>query len=128
MNDDYAYINNDLDKLANIEAQLDVLRLQRQELIDTVLTDEIKQQIEDINTEFDTQSLAAEQNAQQLRERIKEDVLEHGGTVKGEFLQAVWNKARVSWDSHALKGYAAVHPEINQLRKIGNPSVTIRKV
>ena len=63
-----------------------------------------------------------------LTQEIKEAVLRIGNTVPGSFLQAVWNKGRTSWDSKALVGYAVSHPEINDLKKVGNPSITIRKV
>lgn len=63
-----------------------------------------------------------------LTQEIKEAVLKIGNTVPGSFLQAVWNKGRTSWDTKALVGYAVSHPELNGLKKVGNPSVSIRKV
>lgn len=61
------------------------------------------------------------------REReLKALVLESGASVKGNVVQAVFTKGRVSWDTRALDGYAAGHPEVAQFRKQGEPSVSIR--
>ena len=131
MNDhdeDYAYINQDLDDLAKVEAQLDLLALTKTELYDSLLTDDIKQRMAEIDAEYDGKIAAAELNIAQLRHEIRQGILEHGATVKGEFLMATWNKGRESWDTKALKGYAAAHPDVLQLKKTGNPSVTIRTI
>ena len=64
----------------------------------------------------------------ELREQIKAAVIANGATVKGSMYQAVYVKGRDSWDTKALDGYAAAHPEIIQFRTTGNPSVTIRSV
>ena len=49
-------------------------------------------------------------------------------SVKGKNLQAVFSKGRTSWDPKALIGYAVAHPEINEFKKVGKPSVSIREV
>ena len=131
MNDhdeDHSYISNDLDSLANTNAMLDELEKERDNKIDDCIPPEIHKRMAEIADEYDEKMMGAQIAVSKLRELIKQDVLEHGETVKGEHLQAVWNKGRTSWDTKALKGYAVVHPEINELRKTGDPSVTIRKV
>ena len=131
MNDhdeNYAYINQDLDELAEVEAQLDLLVLSKTELYDSLLTDDIKKRMAEIDAEFDDKIASAETGIVQLRNEIRQGVLELGSTVKGEFKMAVWNKPRTSWDTKALNGYAAAHPSLNDLRKTGEPSVTIRVV
>jgi len=49
-------------------------------------------------------------------------------SIKGEQLQAVFSKARTTWDGKKLEGYAVAHPEIEKLKKTGSPSVAIREV
>jgi hypothetical protein len=63
-----------------------------------------------------------------LREEIKADVLVHGGTIKGERFMAVFNKGRTSWDTERLEKYATAHPEVNEFKKVGEPSVSIRAI
>lgn len=61
-------------------------------------------------------------------ELITEAILAKKVSIKGEKLQAVFSKGRTAWDSKKLEGYALAHPELNELKKIGKPSVSIREV
>lgn len=63
-----------------------------------------------------------------MEKGIKESVLSIGEPVKGEFLQAIFIKGRVSWDTKGLDGYAVAHPEILIFKKTGEPSVSLKKV
>ena len=116
-----------LDALSEMQSQRSVIDLRKQEMIDSVLTPEIKQKVAEIEAEFSPQYPAVDENIARLTEQIKDAVLTEGATVSGEYLQAVWVKGRTSWDTKALEGYAAAHPEIMQFKAEGNPSVSIRK-
>ena len=70
----------------------------------------------------------AQANAAELENKVKSLVVEGGKTEKGERLQAVYTKGRVSWDTKAIDGYAISHPELFAFRKEGEPSVSIRAV
>ena len=48
-------------------------------------------------------------------------------SVKGARLMAVWNKGRVSWDGKKLDGMRALIPQLNEARKVADPTVTIRE-
>ena len=61
-----------------------------------------------------------------LESEIKRLVVDHGQSVRGASLQAVYSKPRVTWDSKALDGFALNHPELFAFRKEGSPSVSIR--
>lgn len=115
-----------LDRLAEYHAQRDLLILDKQKAIDSILTPDVKKQIADVEAEFNDKAAAVVENISALEEGIKQDVLGEGETVKGLRLQAVWSKGRVSWDDKALTGYAKAHPELNEFRKQGDPSVSIR--
>jgi phage host-nuclease inhibitor protein Gam len=117
-----------LDELAEIQARLDLLRLDKQKAIDDVLTPEIKQQLSDIEMEFMGVAEAGETRASELTNEIKDAVTKHGKTVKAEFMQAVYSKPRVTWDSKQLEGLMIAVPQLEQSRKVGKPSVSIRKV
>lgn len=120
-------ITEKLDQLANFQAERDFLALHKQELIDQVLTPEIKARLEEIEMEFAQRVEAVDENISALEEEIKNDVIQHGTTVRGTFLRAVWNKGRVTWNTKAMDGYASTHPEILQFRKEGQPFVSIKK-
>jgi hypothetical protein len=117
-----------LDQLANFQAQRDVLNLQKRELIDQILTAETKARLEEIEAEFATRVEAVEENISLLEEEIKTEVIQHGATVKGTFLRAVWNKGRISWDTRGIERYAQAHPEVLGFRKQGKPYVSITKI
>lgn len=117
-----------LNQLDEYQAQKALLDLDKQALIDAVYTPEIKKAIADIEAEFAIKSEAVDENIAKLTAEIKADVLTAGGTIKGEHMMAVWSKGRVSWDTKALDGVVALHPELAQFRKEGEPSVSIRKV
>jgi ABC-type phosphate transport system auxiliary subunit len=117
-----------LDELANLRAAHDALTLQKQTLIDTILTDEIKAQLTDIDAEFVEKHQAVSDKVNPLEAEIRRAVITNGVTIKGTFLQAVWVKACVNWDVKALNNYAAAHPEILPFRKEGSPSCTLRSI
>lgn len=62
-----------------------------------------------------------------LEGEIKSTVLAAGLSVKSDNYQAVYVKGRISWDSKSLGGYAAAHPEIEQFKKVSDPSVRIKR-
>lgn len=117
-----------LNRLADFQAQRDYLNLQKQELIESVLPPEIKARIEEIEAEFSGRLEAVNANIEGLECDIKQDAVEEGATVQGQFLQAVWNRGRTSWDNVGLERYARMHPEILSYRKLGSPFIAIRKL
>ena len=62
------------------------------------------------------------------KEAVEVAVLDKKETVSGEHCMAVWNKGRESWDGSKLNGFAMAHPEILQAKKIGEPTVSFRKI
>jgi len=119
-----------LDRLAELQAAPDAIRLQKQALVDTILTAEIKAKLAEIDAEFAEPLHAAELLASELTDEIKAEVLSRGATAKGKYLMACFVKGREGgWDTAALKGYALVHPEILKAKKPdGEPTVSFRKV
>lgn len=63
-----------------------------------------------------------------LEAEIKSDVLECGETVKGENLMAVWVSGKTTWDGKTLKVLEKQFPEIGIAKKVGNPTVSFKKV
>jgi len=121
-------IQEKLDLLAEIKAEEDYLKIKKQELIDSVLTPEIKAEIQAIEAETAPAFEAIAEKAKAVEAEIKEQVLSHGESVKGNVYHAVFAKGRVKWNDSGLMQYLSVHPEIAYLREVGDPSVSIRKV
>lgn len=111
---------------------------------------QIEQRKSDINAEFQEKSAAVEENMEKLREQIKSDTEKFGDSVKGKFFQAVYVKGRTTWTTDTLdnvffalaslysllKEYGkpeliarveSVIENMTKARKVGKPSVSIRK-
>ena len=117
-----------LEELAEIRAQIDLLNIDKQKQIDSVITDEQRAVIRDIEFEFSEKVEAAQANATELESKVKPLVVEHGKSVKSSRLQAVYMSPKVTWDSKALDGYALNNPALYAFRKEGEASVQIRVV
>jgi hypothetical protein len=115
-----------LDQLADLQAQRDALQVEKQRLIDSILTPEIRAKLAEIDLEFDEKTETVNQNITELEEAVKNVVKNSGSSYKGQYLQAVWSRPRITWDTPSLEHYAEVHPEILRFRKQGEPSVSIR--
>ena len=116
-----------IEKYSDLAFRIDAISQEKQALIDSVLTPEIKEKLAEIDAEFDPKVEDISQQKSMLEAEIKQEILEAGRTINGTYHSFVWSKPRVSWDTKALDGYAAAHPEIQQFRIEGSPSVSVRK-
>jgi hypothetical protein len=115
-----------LNQLEDLRSLVDVINMKFDELRDSILTPEIREQLAEMEAERRTALDAAQAGIAQVEATIKADVIAAGCTFKSANLMAVYNKPRVTWDSRGLSGYAVAHPEIDAFCKVGDPSVTIR--
>lgn len=87
----------------------------------------IQQQIDLLTAEIKERTKSIDSHISDIRAHVLKHVLEHGETVKGSSLWAVYNHGRTSWDTKALTGYGAAHPEIMVFKTQGDPYVSITK-
>ena len=116
-----------LDQLAEFRSQRDNLGLQQDEAMKAAYSPELIKTLACIEEEFFGRLEIVNNKIDDLQAEIKADVLGLGSTVHATYLQAVWNKGRVSWNTKSLDGYLVAHPELEQFRKQGKPSVSIRE-
>ena len=127
MNDDT--IKSKLDALDELQNQLTSMRLRHDEQLIELMGPEIAALVNEARASFEAQSAMLSAEIQGATEAVKALVLAAGTTVKGQRLQAVWQKGRVTWDTKGLDGYALAHPEVSLMfRKEGEPTVSIRGV
>ena len=116
-----------LDELAEIKAATDITRLdyeaKRAEILKAV-----QAELDALDAEYKPLTDAAAERVAALEAEIKQDVLQHGQSVKGSRLHAVFYHGRVSWDTKLLDKYAGAHPEILEFRSEGEPGVQLRPV
>lgn len=118
-----------LEMMENVE-QLEVARLtvlqKKRVLQESVMTEEIKQQLKDIEEEFAPELERLGTLIANAEKGIKDRCVELGETVTGPTMRVTFNKGRASWDSKALEGYAHAHPEILAMKKTGKPYASLR--
>jgi hypothetical protein len=115
-----------LEQYAETEAQIDVLRLDRDVAVDEILIRTgVMIEIDDIQYRTELKVKQAHDILEALKTQIHALMLEHGETVQSQHKTAKWCKPRVSWNDDGLCGIAMFHPEILALRREGEPSVAI---
>ena len=117
-----------LEQLTEAYAQRDLLKIAHDQARDDAIPEEVEAALADVDIEFMPKIDAIVEKIAVLEEQAKQAVLEAGDTVKGGALQAVYSKPRVTWDTKQLDGLMIVIPELAQARKVGQPSVSIRKI
>lgn len=115
-----------LDKLVELKAEVTIIEQDKQKLIDSVLTPEIRQQIQDIEAEFKPKVADMNQAISDTEAHIKADILAREETAHNDVLEAVFVGGRVSWDTKGLDAAIKVLPQLAQYKKQGEPYVTIR--
>lgn len=115
-----------LEDLTNLRSRQEMVAIEKQVLMDELIGPELKTAIENLEHEFAKQEEEVNAKIMITEANIKTQVLERGTSVRSGNLQAVYNKGRVTWDTKALDGYAAAHPEIEPFRKEGSPYIVIK--
>jgi hypothetical protein len=117
-----------LENLTELYAQRDLLAIDHKRAATEAMPPEVRQILDDIDAEYSPKEAAVSEKIQELEDAVKTEVLTAGATVKGGSLQAVYSKPRVTWETKGLEGLIIVVPELAQFRKVGQPSVSIRKI
>lgn len=117
-----------LDTLYAFQVARQQIEADKSKLLDALIPDDVRVKMQEIEAEYGDELKAAAVKIAALETEIKQDVLKYGTSVKASNLQAVWSKPRVSWNTAELEGYAKAYPEILEMRSVGEPSVSIRKV
>jgi hypothetical protein len=117
-----------LNQLSKLCSEWEILNLEKQAAVNEVIPPEIRNLIEQIEKTFQEKIKVVEDNIVCLEKDIKAETVNCGANVKGMFLQAVFNKGIISWNTKGLEQYAESFPEVLDFRKQGNPFVSIRRV
>lgn len=116
-----------LDQYSETMSQADLARstyeVHRAEILKVV-----QAELDALDAEYAPLLSSATTRLAELEAAIKAAVIDAGVKAVGKYHQAIYAHGRVSWDTKALDGYAAGHPEILPFRKEGAPSVSIRSV
>lgn len=114
-----------LKELENARAHLQVLQMDREKKRSEVMAP-VCDALAEIDIELCPVIDTVIDQCERLEAELKAAVIKSGESVKSEWLHAIYQKPRETWDGKSLSGYSAAHPEILAFRKIGDPTVTIR--
>ena len=107
--------------------EINAVEAKKAEIIDTILTPEIKEQLAALDAEFDPNIEALRQKQSKLEAQIKKNVAVLGSTIRNDLFMAVYNSPRVSWNNEMLEGFMPAYPQLEQAKSVGKPSVSIRR-
>lgn len=120
-------IRDQLDQLTRARDGLETLQVNLEDEINLAMPEEVRTRIRLIRETYQQAMDRLRSDISALEDLVRQNTLLYGQSVRSERMMAVWSGGRVSWDDQALSGYALAHPEIAKLRKVGAPSVSIRK-
>lgn len=113
-----------LEELTTLYANRDLLAAEKRSAVPA----DVQKVLDDINAEFAPRENQLFAQIGELESQIKQQVISDGQTCKGGSLQAVFAKGRTTWETKGLEGLIVAVPQLAQFRKVGEPSVSIRKV
>lgn len=121
---------NDLEQqvsaIAEMESAVKLIELEKKQLLDRVIPADIKAELESIEAEYADKAQFYLDTIQTTKEYVNQQILEHGGSVKGIRKQVVFNQGRKSWDSKKLERLSKKYPEILEALTYGQPYVVWR--
>lgn len=116
-----------LDRYMNLSDAIEALRLDREAIIDSLIPDEVKKEIADVEFEYSLTIADAEERKRELEKEIKDAIKSVGVSVSTDRVRATLVKPKPSWDGKKLLGYAAAHPEIKTFMKEREPYVQLKR-
>ena len=118
---------DELNTLSKLYAKRDLLLSEITERRRKIL-EMVQPQLEALEEETNPMLKAVGEKIAIVEDRVKSLVITQGESVKGFGLHLVYTKGRVSWETKMLEGMALLFPEINKAKKIGEPSVSIKRI
>ncbi len=103
------------------------IRAQIQAFTDSLITPQLMQQLKDIDVEFEGKAATAMKNMELLDAAIRGDTLMAKKTQWSEDLKhsCQFVKGKIKWNSDKLEGYAAEHPAIQAFRTEEDPTTRL---
>ena len=121
------HVAEKLERLTNLRGAAEVARLNYETKRAEILK-QIQAELDALDSEYKPVLEAAQENIAALENETKTDVLLYGESISGGTYRASYTQGRVSWDNDAMTKYAALHPDVLQFRKQGQPIVSLRVV
>ena len=114
-----------LKQYEDLQSLIDLRTAEKKQLIDALLSPEVRAEIAAIDAEYDDIIAAVEKKADSVAKELRAAVAASGEKVTGQRFAVSYTKPRITWDDKALVGYAIEHPELYAFRREGRPSARI---
>jgi hypothetical protein len=121
------HVTKKLERLSNLRGAAEVARLNYEAKRVEILK-QIQAELDAVDSEYKPVLEAVEENIAALENEIKTDVLLYGESISGGMYRASYTQGRISWDNDGMTKYAALHPDVLQFRKQGQPIISLRVV
>lgn len=89
---------------------------------------QIADELAALDAEYAPLLAAADEQIKTLAQDIRAAVLQHGASVRGSRIQAVYIRGRTTWDTKGLLRYAMRYPDVLTYRKESAPTVQLRMI
>ena len=76
-----------------------------------------------IRTAFEESTRNLTEEIESLKSELKTEFLNRKESKETDVLVVKYRNGAVRWDSDALRVYAKTHPELNEFRKTGEPTI-----
>src|SRR5215212_9693737 len=119
------YVAEKLERLSSLRNAAEFTRLDYETKRTEVLK-QIQSELDALDAEYKPVLERAEENIAVLENEIKTDVLLRGESVSGGMYRACYTQGRISWENEGMATYAALHPDVLQFRRQGQPIVSLR--
>ncbi len=126
-----------MDSWANVGYKKDLLQMEKQKLIDSILTDEVKLQLAEIDAEFLEKETSLEKEDKSKRKILDKaiesftknlDLSKEKIQFSSSLMELSVSEAEPVWDVAGIDGYAiAGHPEILSFRSVGKPKTRLTR-
>lgn len=121
------HVSARLERLSSLRGAADLARLDYESKRAEILK-KVQAELDALELEYRPILDATQENIAALENEIKTEVLLYGESVAGGMYRAVYTQGRVSWDNEGMTKYAALHPDVLQFRKQGQPAVLLKAV
>jgi hypothetical protein len=82
----------------------------------------------EIEAEFAGKSEAVDDNIKRLTDAIKAEVKTLKKSVKADHFHAVYVSGRITWNTDKMEAWRQAYPFLDEARKEGEPSITLRRI
>jgi seryl-tRNA synthetase len=116
---------------AEIRAQIQAAKAKIQAEVEAQtkgVYDAIQQRRREIEAEFSGKKEAVDENIAALEKEIKDAIKAGGKSVKGDHFHAVYVSGRITWNTDKMEAWRQAYPFLDEARKEGEPSCTLKRI